>query len=54
MIPYDPILVALVGAACGLTAGVAFFVGDLHGEVRALRAILKARTLDEAPRIRGG
>ena len=50
----DPTFLASIGLLCGLIGGTAFYLGDLRGEVRALRAILKARTLDEAPRIRGG
>ena len=53
MIPYDPVFLASIGLLCGLIGGTAFYLGDLRGEVRALRAILKARSLDEAPRSRG-
>ena len=54
MIPLDPVFLASIGLLCGLIGAAAFTMGDLHGEARALRAILKARTFDEAPRIRGG
>lgn len=43
MIPYDPLLAALVGAACGVTALAGFLLGDLHGEVRVLRRVLADR-----------
>lgn len=45
----DPIIVAGMGLLFGLTAGAAFLLGDLHGEVRVLRRVLSGRR-DRPPR----